>query len=156
MKETRRARPICIPSAPDSFAIALIANDQLFERRIVQMKLTSRAQSLDCPDEHQIRCARAETWPRRQNEEFAGLEMCRRLKADFCEVRNRITAPLRHLLDLLENQSVAVSSQEPMRRECKDCKKNGGRQSLHGRISNHQNWIWQRLSAWFVLRHGFL
>ncbi len=143
VKKAGSAWPICIPAAPDSFAIALIANDQFFQGSILEMKVASRAQSLDCPDEHQIRCARAETWSRRHDEKFAGFEMRRRLQADLCEMRNRIPAALRHLFNLLEDQVVAVPSEGHMWREYKNRKKSGGRQSLQGGLSNHQNVNWQ-------------
>jgi hypothetical protein len=81
------------------------------------MKVASRAQSLDCLDEHQIRCARAEAWPRRQNEKFARLKMCRRLKTDLGEMRNRIAAALRHLFDLVENQVVAIAGETEAQRK---------------------------------------
>jgi len=111
VEKTGGAWPIRVPPAPDSFAIALIANDQLFQSRIVEMQFVLRAQSLDRSDEHQIRCPRAETWPRRQNEKLAGLKMCRGLEADLCEVRNRITPAFRHLLDLLKNKAVAIAAE---------------------------------------------
>jgi hypothetical protein len=57
VKQTRSAGAICVPPAPDSFAIALISNDQALQRGIIQMQFASRAQSLDCPDKHQIGCA---------------------------------------------------------------------------------------------------
>ena len=145
MKKAGRAGSICIPAAPDAFAIALIANDQSFQCGIIEMQLTTRAQSLDRPDEYQIRCARAETRRglRRENEKFAGLEVCRRLKTDLCEMRNRITAALRHLFDLLKDQTVVITRERHVRRGSKNHKKNPSRQSLHGGISNHQKPIWQ-------------
>ena len=91
-----------------------------------------RAQSLDCSDEHQIRRARAEAWPRRHNEKFAGLKMRRRLQPDLCEMRNRITATLRHLFDLLENQVVVVSSQRDLQCEAKDRHHNTKARFFHG------------------------
>jgi len=114
VKKTRRAGSVGIPAAPDSFAIVLIPNDEPLQSGIIEMEVASRAQSLDCLDEHQIRCARAEAWPRRQNEKFARLKMRRRLKADLGEMRNRIAAALRHLFDLLENQVVAIGSERDL------------------------------------------
>ena len=57
MKKTGRAGAICVPATPDAFAIMLIADDQSLKRGIVETKLTTFAQSLDRPDEYQIRCA---------------------------------------------------------------------------------------------------
>jgi diaminopimelate epimerase len=64
--------------------------------------------------------------------------MRRRLKTDLGEMRNRIVAALRHLLDLLENQVVVVSSERRARRESDDRKKNPSRASFHGEISKRQ------------------
>ena len=71
VKETRRARAICVPSSPDAFSIVLVANDQALKRAIVQTKLTTFAQSFDRPDKDQIRRARTETRPRRNDKEFS-------------------------------------------------------------------------------------
>ncbi len=69
--------------------------------------------------------------------------MRRRLETDLCEVRDRIAATLRHLLDLIKDQAVIVSCERRRRCEPKNRKKNPSRQSLHGGISNHQKPIWQ-------------
>jgi hypothetical protein len=107
------------------------------------MQVASRAQRLDCSDEYQIRCAGAETWSGWHDEKFTRFEMRRRLQADFCEMRNRIPAALRHLFNLFEDQAVAVPSEGGMCRKYKKRKKSAGRQSLHGELSNHQNMNWQ-------------
>jgi len=130
VKETRGARPIGIPTAPDSFAIVLIPNDEPFQSGIIEMKVPSRAQSFDCPDEHQIGCARTETGPRRSNEKFPGLKMRRRLKADLGKMRNRIVTPLRHPFDLIENHVVAIGERRA-RHESEDRNKNPSRVSFH-------------------------
>ena len=64
VKQTRGARAICVPAAPDAFSIALVTNDQALKRAVVQTKLTTFAQSFDRSDKHQIRRARTETRPR--------------------------------------------------------------------------------------------
>src|SRR5205823_116298 len=78
MKQARSAGPICIPSAPDTFAVALVSDDQPLQGGIVEMQIAFRAQSLDCSDENQIRCAGAETRGslRRQNKKFTRFKMC--------------------------------------------------------------------------------
>ena len=76
VKETRRARAICIPSSPDAFSVVLVANDQAFKRGVIQTKLATFAQSFDRSYEHQIGRARTETRPRRNDKEFPRLEMC--------------------------------------------------------------------------------
>ena|SRR5438128_10995835 len=88
MKKAGGARSVCVPAAPDSFAITLVPDDQPFEGGVVEMKLPSPTQGLNCSDEHQIGRARAETRRsrRRQNEKLAGLKMCRPLQADLGEV----------------------------------------------------------------------
>ena len=47
VKQTRGARAICVPAAPDAFSIALVTNDQALKRAVVQTKLTTFAQSFD-------------------------------------------------------------------------------------------------------------
>ena len=145
MKKARRARPIRVPPSPNPFPIALISDDQLFQRGIIKVQLTASAQSLYRPDEHEIGCARAETWRgrRRQNEKFAGLEVGRRLQADLGEARNRIMAALRHLFDLLEDQAVVIFGERCPHREPKNHERNPSSPSLHDGISKRQNAIWQ-------------
>ena len=101
VKQTRGARAICVPAAPDAFSIALVTNDQALKRAVVQTKLTTFAQSFDRSDKHQIRRARTETRPRWDNKEFSRLKMCRRLQTNLCKMRNRILAAFRHPVDLL-------------------------------------------------------
>ena len=71
VKQARRARAISVPSSPDVFSIVLVANDQMLEGAIVQTKLTAFAQSFDRPDKDQIRRARTETGPRRNDKELS-------------------------------------------------------------------------------------
>ena len=47
MEEPCCSRPVGVPSAPDAFPIALAANHQAFERGVIQIEGTTRAQSLD-------------------------------------------------------------------------------------------------------------
>ena len=117
VKETRRAWAICVPSSPHAFSITLVANDQALKRAVVQIKLTTFAQSFDRSDEDQIRRARTETRPCRDDKKFARLKMCRRLQADLCKMRNRITTAFRHLPHLLQDQVVAIASQRQLRRD---------------------------------------
>ena len=113
VKKASRTGPICIPPAPDAFAVALISDYQPLQCGVIEVQLASRAQPLDRSDEDQIRCARTETRRRRrrQNEKFAGLKMRRRLKANLCEMRNGITAALRHLFNLVKDQAVVISGE---------------------------------------------
>ncbi len=71
VKQTRRARAICVPSSPDVFSIVLVANDQMLKRAKVQIKLTTFAQSFDRPDKDQICRTRTETRPRGNDKEFS-------------------------------------------------------------------------------------
>lgn len=115
VKETRCAWAICVPPSPDAFSIALVSNDQALKRAVVQSKLTTLAQSFDRPDKDQVRRARTETRSGRNDKEFSRLEMCRRLQANLCKMRNRVTTAFRHLPDLLQNQVVAVASERQLR-----------------------------------------
>ena len=101
VKQTRRAWAICVPTAPDAFSIALVADDQPLKCAVVQTKLTTFAQSFDRSDEDQIRRSRTETRPRRNDKKFPGLKMCRRLEANLCKMRNRVATAFRHPSDLL-------------------------------------------------------
>src|SRR5437762_5400716 len=111
VEETRCAGSVGIPAAPDSLAIVLIPDDEPLKSGIFEVKVASRAQSLDCLNEYQIRCARAEAWSRRHNEKFPRLKMRRRLKTDLREMRNRIVAALRHLFDLRGNQVGVIAGE---------------------------------------------
>ncbi len=71
VKQTRRARAICVPSSPYVFSIVLVANDQMLKRAKIQIKLTTFAQSFDRSDKDQIRRARTETRPRGNDKEFS-------------------------------------------------------------------------------------
>src|SRR5262249_61362600 len=100
-KQARCTRATCIPATPDGFSIALIANDQALKCAVVQTKLTTFAQSFDRSDKYQIRRARTETRPRRNDKELPRLKMCRGLQTNLCKTRNGVTTALRHLPDLL-------------------------------------------------------
>ena len=146
VKQTRGARAICVPAAPDAFSIVLIANDQAFKRAVVETKLTTFAQSFDRPDKHQIGRARTETRPRGNDKEFSRLEMCRRLQANLCKMRNRVTTAFRHLPDLLQNQIVAIAGERELRRDTNKRRDDAYTELVHRRISKHRNMISQRLA----------
>ena len=120
VKETRRAWAICVPSSPNALSIALVANDQALKRAVVETQLTTFAQSFDRSDEHQIGRARTETRARRDNEEFSRLEVRRRLQANLCKMRNRVTTAFRHLPDLLQNQVVTITRERELRRQAEN------------------------------------
>lgn len=88
VKQTRSAGPICIPPTPDALSIVLVADDQALQRAVVKTKLATLPQSFDRSDENEICRARTETRPRRNNKEFAGLKMCRRLEANLRKMGN--------------------------------------------------------------------
>src|SRR5436853_5323959 len=81
VKKTGCARSVCVPSAPDTFAVALISNDQSLQRGIIQVQLAVRTQSLDRSDKNKICCSLVKTRRglRRQIEKFVGLEVMRRM-----------------------------------------------------------------------------
>ena len=58
MEEPRSPRTVGVPAAPDAFAVALVANEQTFERREIQTQSAARAQRFDGLDENQIGGAR--------------------------------------------------------------------------------------------------
>ena len=144
VKQARGSRAICVPPAPDAFSIVLVAYDQTLKRAIVQTKLTTFAQSFDRSDKHQIRRARTETRPRRNDKKFPGLKMCRRLEANLCKMRNRITTAFRHLPDLLQNQVVVIAGERQVRRDSNKRREDEYIKPVHRRISKHRNVIWQR------------
>src|SRR5436190_3775493 len=52
VKETGGAGTVRVPSAPDAFAVALVANKEAVERRVIETKRAARAQDFDGLDEH--------------------------------------------------------------------------------------------------------
>src|SRR5438876_6845440 len=110
MKQPRRARTIRIPAAPNSFAVMLIADDELLEGGKIEMQLPTRAQRFDSFDEDKIRRAGTKTWKRRgrQDEKLSRFKMRSRLQPDRGEPRDGITATLWHLFHVLENQAVVI------------------------------------------------
>src|SRR5437870_13613840 len=48
MEQARRAGTVCIPAAPNSFAVALVADDQLIQGGEIELQLSVIAQGLDC------------------------------------------------------------------------------------------------------------
>ena len=146
VKETRRAWAIRVPASPDAFSIVLVANDQTLKRGVIQSKLTAFAQSFDRPDKDQIRRARTETRPRGNDKEFSRLKMCRRLQANLCKMRNRVTTTFRHLPHLLQNEVVAVAGERELRRDSNKCREEAYTELVHRWISKHRNMISQRLA----------
>ena len=144
MKQTRGAGAICVPATPDAFSIVLVANNQALKRAIVQIKLTAFAQSFDRSDKDQIRRARTETGPRRNDKKFARLKMCRRLQANLCKMRNRVTTAFRHLPDLIEDKVVAVAGERELRRSGDKRREDAYTKLVHRRINKHRNMITQR------------
>src|SRR5690242_21238767 len=88
VKQSTGAGTVRVPSAPNAFAVVLIANDQLIQRREIELQLAAVAQRLDRFDENQIRRAGTETHVRlcRDDEEFSGFEMRSRLELDLRDV----------------------------------------------------------------------
>jgi len=112
MKEPGSAGPVCVPATPNSFAVTLIADDELVEGCEVKMKLAACTERLNCPDEHLVSCSGAEARKRRrrQNEKFSRLEMRRGLQSNLGKSGDGVTAALWHLSYLLQDDSVEVLS----------------------------------------------
>ena len=144
VKQTRCPWTIRVPAAPDAFSIVLVANDQALKSAVVEIKLTTFAQSFDRSNKHQIRCARTETRPRGNHKEFSRLKMCRRLQANLCKMRNRVTTAFRHLPDLFQDQIIAIAGERELRRNTNKCCEETYRELVHRRISKHRNAIPQR------------
>jgi len=108
VKKSRCPRSVCIPAAPDPFAVVLVSNHQLFESGEIQVKLAALAQCFDRFDEDEIRCAGAETrgCRRRKDEKFSRFKMGGRLQSDLSEMRDRILATGGHFFELLENKAI--------------------------------------------------
>src|SRR2546421_7213361 len=77
MKKTTSSRTIGVPATPNAFAIVLIANHQLIQRRSIELELPTIAQGFECFDENYVSRARAEARIRRgwNDKEFPGFEM---------------------------------------------------------------------------------
>lgn len=112
VKKPGGAGSIRVPTTPNSFAVVLIANDEVVEGRKVERKLSTRTQRLNRSDKHVVSCARTETRKRRcgQNKKFPGLKMRRGLQLDLGKSGDRVTAALWHLFYLLEHDSIEVFS----------------------------------------------
>ena len=54
VKETGSARSIRVPATPDAFPVALISNDQLFQRAVIQTQVAARTQGLEGSNENKI------------------------------------------------------------------------------------------------------
>ena len=147
VKQTRSAWAICVPAAPNAFPIALVANDQTLKGGIIQIKLTTFAQSFDRSDKHQIRCAGTKARPRGNNKKFSRLEMCRGLQTNLRKMGNRVTTALWHLPDLLEDQVVAIGAERELWREADNYKRDAHTELFHGGIRKRRNGTWQRLAV---------
>src|ERR1700730_15555073 len=65
VKAPRRAGAIRIPASPNSFTITLISNDELVQRREIELQFPAGAQLLDRSDEDKKCRSRAKTRERR-------------------------------------------------------------------------------------------
>ena len=54
VEKARGAWTICVPAAPDSFAIVLITNDELLESGEIEVQFSACAQRLDGSDKYEI------------------------------------------------------------------------------------------------------
>jgi len=61
MKEAGCPWPICVPPAPDSFAIVLISDDELIQRSKIEVELSPRPQRFDGSNKDEIGRSRTET-----------------------------------------------------------------------------------------------
>ena len=108
VEEACGARAVGVPAAPNPLTIALTANHQAFECRVIEMERTAGAQGFDCFHENKVGRARAVTRRGcvRQNKKFSGFEMGRRLQPDCRHSRSGITTTFGHLPDLFEDNVV--------------------------------------------------
>ena len=112
MKKAGCPRAVCIPAAPNSFAIVLISNDQLIERGEVELKLSAFAQGLDCANENEVSSAGAKARKRclGNGEDFSRFKMRSRLQSDLGIMRGGVFPAAGHFPDLLEDQIIEVFS----------------------------------------------
>src|ERR1051325_1918282 len=105
IKEARGSGTIGIPPAPDAFTIMLVTNDELIERREIELQLPAIAQRFDCLDENDVGRAGAEARIRRSrnDEKLSRFKMRGRLQFDRGKMRNGIAPAARHFLHLLED-----------------------------------------------------
>jgi len=120
VKQAACSGAVGVPATPNPFAIVLIANDQLIQRREIELELPTVAQRFNCFDEHDVSRSRTEARIRRgrNDEEFSGFKMRGRFQFDLGEVRDGIFAAARHLPHLLEDQAVEVGSRCRVREDC--------------------------------------
>lgn len=110
MKQPCGAGPVCVPSSPNSFAVALVANHELTESGEVQVKLPPLSQMFQSSDEHEISGAgtKARRCSRGKDEKLAGLEVGCGLKSNFGYAAHRVIAADRHGAHLLQHEGVEV------------------------------------------------
>ena len=61
VKEASCPWPICVPPAPDPFAIMLISDDELIQRSKIEVELSPRTQRFDGSNKDEIGRSRTET-----------------------------------------------------------------------------------------------
>lgn len=73
VEQACRARPVRVPAAPNALAIVLIANNQLVQRREIELQIPAITQRFDGFDKHDVSRAGAETgiWRGRNDKEFS-------------------------------------------------------------------------------------
>ena len=108
VKQTRGSGSVRVPATPNAFAIVLVTNHKLVQRREIELELAAVAQSFNRFDEHDVSRARAEAGVRRgrDDEEFSRFKMRGGLQFDLGEMRDGILAAARHFSHLLEDQAV--------------------------------------------------
>lgn len=132
------AGAVCIPAAPDSFAIALaIVDDEGFHGIGVELEVAGALQFLDGLEEDEVGGARAEAGGIRggEDEELAGLEMGGADEGDGGDARGAILAAEGHVGDLAEDGGVAIRGPgNPRSRDCEqECQAESAKE-CHGGI----------------------
>src|SRR6476619_2855337 len=77
VKQSRGSGTVRVPTSPHAFTVMLVANDQLVQRRIVELELPAVAQLFNRLNENQVGGARTKTHIRlrRGDKKFSGFKM---------------------------------------------------------------------------------
>src|SRR5947209_3797401 len=111
VEKARGSRAVGIPSTPNAFAIALVADEEAFKRGVIETQSAARSQGFDRLDENKIGGARAITGRGRirHNGKNPRFKMGRGLQPDRGRAGSGIVSAGGHRADLIEDDTVVFS-----------------------------------------------
>lgn len=108
VKEPGGSGTIGVPAAPDASPVGLSPNRQVRKDRIVEFEIPSLPEFLKDLQENQVSGSGAVAWGSRfrGDGELPLFKMGGGLKPEGCQMGGRVTPPMRHSLDLLQDEFV--------------------------------------------------